>query len=469
MKLTSIRARLLLVYVGILCGGFIALTLVAGEQISSAARADYELRLKNEIQLIAQGITASLLDETTSVDAFNSLIENYEAHTGGTLTILPLERRGDRLRQPEQLTPEMETALRGQVVVVERQADSGQATLYTAATIGRASSDFQVGMVQLSVPLTNLQQLVWQRWLSLGAILLIVTALALGSALLLARSIIRPLSALQNSAARLAAGDLSHRVAYDREDEIGAVARTFNDMAQQVQSMLDEQRAFASNTSHELRTPLTTIRLRSEALRYDSSLDDGLTQQYIQEIDDEANRMGALIEDLTVLSRFDAGRAELGDNQIDTGHFAHNLCQRLLPQAQTRQIRLEVTAPDAAPPVRASLNHLTIVFRNLLDNAIKYTPEGGAVTWQISAEAGGIRSVIRDTGRGVEADQLAHIFERFYRADKSRSRDVPGSGLGLAIVKSIVEAYGGSVTAASAGSGTGLAVTVFWPYRPAPR
>ncbi|HEX2621817.1 MAG TPA: ATP-binding protein, partial [Phototrophicaceae bacterium] len=118
------------------------------------------------------------------------------------------------------------------------------------------------------------------------------------------------------------------------------------------------------------------------------------------------------------------------------------------------------------PPVLASLNHLTVVFRNLLDNAIKYTPEGGQITWSINADRDGIRHVIQDTGRGIEPDQLPHLFERFYRADKARSRDIPGTGLGLAIVKSIVDAYGGTISIESAGIGKGSSVTVCLPLSP---
>ena len=183
---------------------------------------------------------------------------------------------------------------------------------------------------------------------------------------------------------------------------------------------------------------------------------------FIAETDDEAQRMGALIEDLTVLARFDAGRAELGSESIDFALLASSLQRRIQPQADAKRIRLEVNVPSGLPPVRASLNHLTVVFRNLLDNAIKYTPDGGSITWTARAENDCICSVIRDTGGGVEPEQIPLLFERFYRVDKARSRDIPGSGLGLAIVKSIIEAYGGTIRIDSAGKDQGMAVTVWW-------
>ncbi|HEX2905368.1 MAG TPA: HAMP domain-containing sensor histidine kinase [Phototrophicaceae bacterium] len=464
--LTSIRTRLLLVYVGILFVGFLALTLVAGQQISSSARADYEQRLKNEIQLIAQGLRAARTDPNTTEADLTQLLSEYALQTGGAITVIGFGP-GDR-RPPIHRSPEIDAAFEGNLLVMERENDFGQINFYTAAPITEDNQERQQIVVQLSVPAANLQRLVGERWLSLGMIFALITLVALGSAILVARSIIRPLSALRETAVQLATGDFSHRVAYNHPDEIGEVAHAFNNMAQQVESMLEEQRAFASNTSHELRTPLTTIRLRTEALRYDEQLDTETSEQYITEIDDEANRMGALIEDLTLLSRFDAGRAELGSNQIDMEHFAANLFQRLRPAAQSKNIELQLVAAPNLLPITASLNHLTVVFRNLIDNAIKYTPGAGTITWTIYAETNGVRSLIQDTGRGIEPDQLPHLFERFYRADKSRSRDIPGSGLGLAIVKSIVEAYGGSIAITSPGSGQGTTVTVFWPYQPIP-
>jgi histidine kinase len=323
--------------------------------------------------------------------------------------------------------------------------------------------------VQLGVPVDNLHDLIFQRWAALWGIFAVVTGLAVTATLLISRTIIQPLSALRESALRLSQGDFSHRVAYTGSDEIAEVARAFNDMAHQVESLLEEQRAFASNTSHELRTPLTTIRLRSEALRYDDKLDEESARQYIREIDDEVSRLGSLIEDLTLLSRFDAGRAELGNNQIDLGRFAFGLQQQTLDQASARNIQLELDTPAEMPPVCAGLNHLTVVFRNLLDNAIKYTPDGGQVSWRLWTDDTGIYSALQDNGTGIAPEHLPHLFERFFRVDKARSRDVPGTGLGLALVKSILDAYGGTISIKSDGIGRGTCVTVHWPYHPVER
>jgi len=470
----SIRTRLLIANVGLLLIGFLALTLVAGSQNALAARADYEQRLLNEVELIRQGLLTLIpMDNPQAVDsdAVNALIAEYEAYLNGTIRLYGLnERENSPPRGGFRDSPEMETAIRDEVVVVERIDDQGRRALFTASPLwsgGREGSSLLI--VQVSVPLENLQALIWRRWLTLLLIFAGVLSVTLIAALWVARSIIRPLYRLRDSAIRLSHGDLAYRVSDLGSDEIGAVGTAFNEMAAQVQGMLEEQRAFASNTSHELRTPLTTIRLRSEALRYDESLDAATSRQYIAEIDDEIKRLGSLVEDLTLLSRFEAGRAELGQDEIDLVRLAETLNYQQRPHAAERGVTLELVAPDTIIPIRGSLNHLQIVFRNLLDNAIKYTPSGGCITWTIQPEVNGVRSVIHDTGSGISPANLPRVFERFFRADKARTRDVPGTGLGLSLVKTIVDAYGGTVTITSPGVQQGTTVAVVFPAAPSPR
>ena len=340
------------------------------------------------------------------------------------------------------------------VKVDQRKDADGREMLFTAAPIVQGRSF--IGYVQLSEPASRLQQAVRDRWEVLGLGVAGIAAVALLASVWLSTSLIRPLEKLRDSALRFSQGELSHRVSYQGRDEIGAVASAFNQMAEQVQAMIEEQRAFASNTSHELRTPLTTMRLRTEALRRDLSLDRDTRDQYILELDDELTRLSELVDDLVLLSRFDAKRAETGQEQIDVVRFAHSLHRTTLDHAREHGIdlRLDVTV-ESPVSIRASLNHLTILFRNLLDNAIKYTPPGGIITWTVGAEGDEAVLRVEDTGQGIPSEHLPHVFERFYRADRSRSRSIPGTGLGLSLARSIVEAYGAQITITSPGTGTG--------------
>lgn len=465
----SIRTRLLFAYVGLLLLGFGFLSVVVGEQIADAARSDYEERLLNTTLLVAQGISpyfaggAMRQGGTVESEEFVVIVEGYESQLGVDIQVITLSDLPEGEAQHDAPRENAITdALRGELRVTERRETDGTSLLFAAAPVAGGRGRNPVAVVQLSVPASNLRDVVMRRWLDMWLVFGIVLLIAVVVALLIARSILRPLYTLRASALRLAQGDLDHRVANPGGDEIGAVATAFNEMAKQVQSMLEEQRAFASNTSHELRTPLTAIRLRSEAMRHDPSLDDETTKQYIVEIDDETRRLGALVEDLTLLSRFDAGRAELGGSEIDLVRFAHSQIQSASIQANTRSVSIVLNAPDVPLPVRASLTHLTVVFRNLLDNAIKFTPDGGRITWTMRIAENTIINEISDTGQGIDPEHLPHVFERFYRADRARSRNVPGTGLGLALVKSIVDAYGGTVTITSAGHGQGTTVTVVW-------
>jgi signal transduction histidine kinase len=470
---TSIRIRLLVAYIGIILLGFSGLTVLAGGQITTAVRADYGQRLQNEIRLVAQGLVPS-------ADAYNhgQIDENglragyadYETQTGGKLTFYALadpQPGKPPSRQSFYNMPELETALRGGIIVVERPNDTGESTFYSAAPV--IHNGHVEGLIQLAVPAQNLQGIVVQRWAVLGIGFALLTSLAIVAAFWLSRSIIQPLYKLRESAIRLSQGDFSHRVKPVGKDEIGAVAKAFNEMAAQVQSMLEEQRAFASNTSHELRTPLTAIQLRAEALRHDTTLDEETARRYVEEIDNEIAGLGNLVQDLTLLARFDAGRAELGNAQIDFVRLATNLCQQVSDQAKEKNVQVSLDAPTEPRLVNASLNHLTVVFRNVLDNALKYTPSGGKIAWCIKDVDCGTQHTVQDNGSGIAPQHLPHLFERFYRADKAHSRDIPGTGLGLSLVNSIVEAYGGRITIASEGVGKGTTVKVFWPDSPKAR
>ncbi|HEX3051630.1 MAG TPA: HAMP domain-containing sensor histidine kinase, partial [Aggregatilineaceae bacterium] len=358
--------------------------------------------------------------------------------------------------------PEMVTASQNAITVDERKDEQGQERLFTAAPVVRGRSF--IGYVQMSEPASRLQEAVRERWEGLGFGVAGIAAVALLASVWLSTSLIRPLEKLRDSAIKFSQGELSHRVKYQGRDEIAAVAHAFNQMAEQVQAMIEEQRAFASNTSHELRTPLTTMRLRTEALRSDLSLDTETRDQYIQELDDELTRLSTLVNDLVLLSRFDAKRAETGQEQIDLERFAHSLHRTMAEQASEQKIDLRLDlAIDTPVSISASLNHLMILFRNLLENAIKYTQPGGIIIWSVSVEGNEAVLCIKDTGQGISPEHLPHVFERFYRADKSRSRSIPGTGLGLSLAKSIAEAYGAQIVITSPGIGQGTTVTVRWP------
>jgi signal transduction histidine kinase len=491
MKPRSLRVRLILTYTGLIIVGFGGLALLAGQQISSAARRDYELRLTNEIVLLSRSLTEASPSQSNTPateEELNTILNGLSPRTDMHITLLLVRAGHDSTFESDEHFqqgvmpdqgwplsddfrhyPELAAASRNAIIVDHRNDEHGRAMLFTAAPV--VTGSFFMGYIQLSEPASVLQHAVRDRWAGLGLGVLGLTAVTLLASLWLSTSLIRPLEKLRDSAVKLSQGELSHRVDYHAQDEIGAVAHAFNQMAEQVQAMIEEQRAFASNASHELRTPLTTMRLRTEALRHDRSLDAPTRQQYIIELDEELTRLSGLVSDLVLLSRLDAGRAEMGQEQIDPVRFAYSLQQMMSGQARDRNITLSVEAAvDRPVTVKGSLNHLTVLFRNVLENAIKYTPPGGQITWRIFVEGENVMFTIQDTGQGIAPEHLPHVFERFYRADKSHSRFIPGTGLGLALAKSIVETYGGRIEITSPGVGLGTTIVIGWPvtHEPVP-
>lgn len=487
MRFHSLRTRLILAYMGLIVTGFAGLALLAGQQISQSARQDYERRLRNEVILIAKGLAQYAGDYrfgSLTTPNTERIIAGYQEQTDARVELFPLDmqsppnpERHDQPQQPPLPNPvwripnaarglrEIETASRNAVTLTRREDENGQETIYTAAPIVNGPLFF--GYVQLSEPASSFDRAVYERWTVLGLGVLGITFVALLASVWLSTSLIRPLVSLRESARRISRGELSHRIRHHRHDEIGDVATAFNHMVDQVEAMIEEQRAFASNTSHELRTPLTTMRLRTEALRYDTTLDAEDRHRYIVEIDDELFRLSGLVEDLTLLSRFDAGHAQVGEERIDLTRLVRSLQGPTVRHAAEKKIALDLVITDDKPIlVAGSLNHMMVLCRNLLENAIKYTPSGGRVTWQLGVDGQWVYITVQDTGQGIEEENLPRVFERFYRADRSRSRAVQGTGLGLSLVRSIVDTYEGHIRIASPGLGKGTTVTVHLPKAP---
>jgi signal transduction histidine kinase len=293
-------------------------------------------------------------------------------------------------------------------------------------------------------------------------------------AYLLSRPLVTRLERLGRAAEALAAGDLSQRVD-DGPDEVGQLARRFNSMAcdlertlgelrgerDRVAGLLDERRQLVASTSHELRTPVATVRGYLEsALGRGDELPIGMHSD-LETMQRELLRLQQLIDDLFALSQAAVGRLSLRLEPTDTGAVVRRLVETTAPLAW-RQRRVQVLAEvaDDAPTARADDQRLEQVVSNLLGNAIRHTPPGGLVAAAVSGEPGAVRVDVRDTGEGIAAEDISHVFERFFRG-RSQNGEA-GAGLGLALVKELTEAMGGSVEASST-PGEGSVFTVRLP------
>ena len=313
-------------------------------------------------------------------------------------------------------------------------------------------------------------------------LLLVAVGAGLGAVLLilgLSRRILAPVEALTAAVRRMEAGDLSQRVEISSQDEIGDLARAFNGMADGLARLEELRRNMVSDVAHELRTPLTNIR------GYLQAIQDGVVQperDVIGSLHEEAMLLGRLVDDLQDLALAEAGQLRLERQPVALADVLHRAIRAFGSRVETGAVTLRVDLPEDLPPVEVDAQRVGQVLRNLLDNALTHTPPGGQIEIAARAvhpEPGGalgadasppsrgrssgewVEVSVRDTGAGIAAEDLPYVFERFYRADKSRSRVTGGAGLGLAIARQLVEAHGGRIWVESVeGEGSTFTLTL---------
>ena len=292
---------------------------------------------------------------------------------------------------------------------------------------------------------------------SLGYAVTASVLAALLVSLFLSRRIVAPVRTLTDASQRIADGHYAERVNVDGTDEIAQLAARFNQMATQLEQIESMRRQLIGDVTHELRTPLTSIK------GYMEGLVDGVlpaTPETFNQIHHEADRLSRLVDDLQELSRVEAKAYPLDLRSIAVSNLVQTTVKRLSPQATAKRITLHSNLPADLPPVQADEDRITQVLVNLVANAIQYTPEGGEVTISAARQTNEVHISIKDTGIGIPPEHLANLFTRFYRVDKSRSRNAGGgSGIGLTIARYLVEAHGGRIWAESKGDGQGSIFT----------
>ncbi len=286
---------------------------------------------------------------------------------------------------------------------------------------------------------------------------LIAGGIALIVALWLADRLIQPVRELTRAAARLAQGDLKRRVPVEGSDEISELGQAFNHMADSLQMAEQNRQEMTADIAHELRNPLAVQRAQLEAIQ------DGIfppTPKSLQPVLDQNLLLTRLVEDLRTLALADAGQLQLEKTPTDCFQLVGRIVERVRPQASGRGINLSfATTPEirSAPPV-LMIDPMRVeqILGNLLSNAQRYTPPGGEIVVKMTRKGQTLQVSVVDGGPGIPPEALAHIFERFYRADRARSRAEGGSGLGLAIARQLAEAHHGSLTAMNAPQGGAL-------------
>jgi signal transduction histidine kinase len=364
--------------------------------------------------------------------------------------------------------PEITQALSGRPATAIRRVEvaGGRWVLYAAAPV--VAEDGRVTrLVYLASPLpaTSLAALpVAARW-QLAGVLVGAVILATAVGWWLARRIAGPLRQLAQAANTVAAGQLEQTAPEDAAiTDLRDLARAFNAMTASLRRADQLKTAFIADVSHELRTPLTALKGTIETLQ-DGAVDDlPARDRFLASLSAETERLIRLVNDLLILTRADYGALKLKLQPVNLADLARARLEHLAGLADQRLVSRRMVEPAETEPVwvSADADRLAQVLDNLLDNAIRHSPSGGEVVITINRETDPITCAVADSGPGIPAQHLPFIFERFYRADPSRSRSLGNSGLGLSIARALVLAHGGDITAHSV-EGQGTTVTFSLP------
>lgn len=334
------------------------------------------------------------------------------------------------------------------LLVVAQASLPGAYGRYMGGTIGSGLGRGQAGVAgENFIRFRNgfLTALAW------GGIAALVVGLV--ASLFISRSLAAPLKTITAASRRVADGHYSERVPARSGDEIGQLAGSFNSMAEKLEQVEAMRRRLIGDVAHELRTPLTSIKGSMEGLV------DGVlpaSSQTFEQVATEADRLSRLVDDLQELSRVESGAVDLHLTTVSPPEIVEVARKRLEAQYAGKGVKLVIDLPTGLPGVTADTDRLLQIITNLLNNAFQYTPQGGNVSLTAEKRSGEVLFSIQDTGIGIPPDHLRHIFDRFYRVDKSRSRQAGGgSGIGLTICKHLIEAQGGRIWVESDGENRG--------------
>lgn len=440
----------------------VALALVGGGFLLLGQMEDRQVAERSASLLARANAAANLVTEAMQQPVetdLSLLLYRFQQQTGARAVVTDREGvvQADAWGEASSLMgqrlthPEVQAALTGAEKAGTRFLSEGGWVLYGAVPLWR-SGEVQ-GAVLLASDLNPLAESLadLRRQLLVVAVVSEVLAAALGAGL--ASYLTRPLVRLEQAAESLSGGRMETRVVPGGSQEVAALGRRFNAMAAELGRLDEQRRRFVANASHELRTPVASIRALAEGVLGAMQETEGARyREYLADIVQECDRAGRLIEELLELARLDMrreARAEARQAEpVDLHELLTGLVHDLQPLAAERGVSLTLECPPGLS-LRVDPHLLERVVGNLAENALKYTPAGGAAWVTASREEGEVRIAVADTGPGIAPEHLPRIFERFYRVDKARSRATGGAGLGLSIAADAARLMGGRIAVES--------------------
>lgn len=451
----SIRWRLLATYLVVILLALSFLGVHLARDSESRYLKQVETGLLAQARLIAVHVSAAV----ASGDPKRTQAEFLGTQYPGNPSVLIVDRAQEVLvaysRDP---TASLEKPLRreGLSLALQGQEASGSTAVAGVPVVYGAVpirvGDQIVGAAYLALPLVALAEQLRHIRLVIGWTILGTLLWAALVSLLLAQRIAGPIQEMRAATLRMAAGQLTEHVPARTADELGDLARSLNYMAAELERLDATRREFVADASHELRTPVANLAVAVEALRGSVPGSDVEAAALLDAVEREVERLRTLVGNLLDLSSVESGRLQLHLVPTDIGQMAARVIESFQARAGQHGVTLERLGPSRNFSALVDSDRMTQVLSNLLDNALKFTPAGGRVTVSVTEHRGGIAVRVEDTGPGIPADDLPHVFDRFFKADRSRTGQ-KGAGLGLAIAKGLVTAQGGQISAENRSEG----------------
>ncbi|MHC1747535.1 MAG: sensor histidine kinase [Cellulosilyticaceae bacterium] len=340
--------------------------------------------------------------------------------------------------------PQVFSALNKKDLAKEYQKGDQMIMMSTVFVADRDNKDEVLGVVIISADIKDIY-LSLSEMQNQAYLLSLITSLLVGLISFLTSSFItRPLKVLMKCVQKITNGQLDQKVDMKGKDEIAELGNAFNHMAEQLQHVEYSRQEFVSNVSHELKTPLSSIKVLTESLMLEDNVPVEMYKEFFEDINSEVDRLNNIISDLLTLVRLDQKEVPLNITVVKFNDMIQAILKRLSPLAKKKDIKL-IYESHKDIEIEIDEVKLTLAISNLIENAIKYTPESGEVTVTVQSDLQDAFVTVKDTGLGIAKEEQSRIFERFYRTDKTRNRETGGTGLGLSITYKTVIMHNGAI------------------------
>jgi two-component system, OmpR family, sensor kinase len=445
----SIRFRMALWYAALLAGALVLFGAASYVGLERYLQKSLEESLIKQARSIGDVLIVNI-NQSGEDYVNNEITEHYSPEINGRfirvtrsdgkqvfISGLPKDGTFDPARVPPPQLP-VSRAFSHEV----EMSDGHELLLHALPYQSRGGGQF---LIEVAAPYNQIESVLRGLLLTFGLGLPLIVALAISSGYILMRRALRPVDEIRQKAAQITSQNLSERLPVARTgDELERLATDLNRMIERLEESFHQINRFSANASHELRTPLTVLQGELESVARTSSTLPVEIRETIGSALEETHRLTKIVESLLAISRLEAGEARNQLERLDFAELARSTADQMRLLAEEKHIHLDCNGAEPVE-VDADPTRLKQVVVNLLDNAIKYTPESGKVSISVMKRDAHAVLEIADTGIGISPDDLPHIFDRFYRADKARSRQMGGTGLGLSIVRSICLAHDGQV------------------------